>query len=333
MFVLVGVAVGALLLSWLVGRSVQRLTRGRFERFLSMAQVRSQRAFSTLAVASALYYALPVAGLPPEALFHLRHWDQLVAIGTAGWFVTKLLHVAEELVFRRYPRTPADERIRRTRTQTKVIGQTIVALVVLLTVGLMLLTFRPVRVLGITVIASAGVFTLLVGVTARQALQMAISSIQMAFSGALHADDVLVVEGNWGQVEEIELTHVVVRTWDKRRLVIPSTYFTSKPYENWTRFGGTVAGSVDLILDYTADLKELRDEAQRLLEASTAWDRNDWELQMTDMGQQSVTVRITVTARDGASAWNLRCEMREGMVEFLRTHHPQWMPRRPKFEA
>ncbi|MEU4475705.1 mechanosensitive ion channel domain-containing protein [Micromonospora sp. NPDC023888] len=333
MFVLVGAAVGAFLLSWLAGRAVQRLTRGRFEPFLSMARVRSQRAFSTLVVASALYYALPASGLPPEVLFHLRHWDQLVAIGTAGWFLTKLLHVGEELVFRRYPRTPADERIRRTRTQTKVIRQTTVALVVLLTVGLMLLTFRPVRVLGITVIASAGVFGLLVGVTARQVLQMAISSIQIAFSGALHLDDVLVVEGNWGQVEEIELTHVVVRTWDKRRLIIPNTYFTSKLYENWTRFGGTVAGSVDLILDYTADLEQLRDEAQRLLEASTEWDRNDWELQMTDMGTQSVTVRITATAGDGPSAWNLRCKLREGMVGFLRTDHPEWMPRRPKFEA
>jgi small-conductance mechanosensitive channel len=332
--VLAGVGGVAFLLSWVLGRSLRPLLRGsRFEGFLRRAQVHSQRAFSALAVALSMYYALPVTGLPSKTLSHLRHWDLLVAIAAAGWLVTKVLHVSEEWIFQRYPRSPTDERIRRTRTQVRVVRQTSVALVVLVTLGAMLLTFRPVRVFGISLLASAGVFGLVVGVSARQVLSAAIASLQMAFTNALHLDDVVVVDGQWGQVKEVQLTHVVIRTWDHRQLIMPNTYFTSTPYENWTRFGAGVVGAVDLVLDYTADLDELRGEVGRQLAASSVWDRGDWGLQMTDMGEQSVTVRIIATARDGPSAWDLRCELREGMVAYFRDHHPQWMSRRPHYEA
>ncbi|MEV0425141.1 mechanosensitive ion channel domain-containing protein [Micromonospora sp. NPDC050495] len=332
-FVLILTTVVALLVTWLVGRLARRLLKARVERFLSMARVHPQPAFSILAVAWSWYYALPATGLSPEVLFHLRHWDQLVAIGAAGWFVTKLLHLGEQIIFWRRPRIFEDERIRRTRTHVKVIRQTAVALVLLVTVALMLLTFRPVRAVGISILASAGVLGLLVGITARESLRMAIAGLQIAFSAAVHLDDVLVVDGDWGQVEEIALTHVVLRTWDKRRLVLPNTYFTNEKYENWTRFGSTVAGSVDIHVDFSADLNQVREAARRFLEASPAWDRGDWEVRMTDMGEQTATVRITATARDGHCAWSLRCELREGMVAFLRTEHPQWLPRRPKYEV
>ncbi|GAB3964700.1 mechanosensitive ion channel [Plantactinospora veratri] len=332
--ILVAVAGGAFVLSLLLGRALRPIGRGhRLRNFLQTAQVRGQRAFSVLSMALAVYYALPATGLPAETLEHLRHWDLLVAIGTAGWLTTKVLHVVEESIYRRHPRTPTDERVRRTHTQVRVVRRATVALVVLLTIGTMLLTFRPVRVLGLSLLASAGVFGLVIGVATRPMISAAMASIQMAFTDALHIDDVVVVDGQWGQVEEVQLTHVVIRTWDERQLILPSTYFVSKPFENWTRFGARVAAAVDLVLDYTADLEELRAEVGRQLATSSLWDRAGWGLQMTDMSEQHVTVRITVTAEDGPSAWNLRCELREGLVRFLRDHHPQWMPRRPHYEA
>lgn len=137
----------------------------------------------------------------------------------------------------------------------------------------------------------------------------------------------VVVEGEWGRVEEIKLTHVIVRLWDERRLVLPTTYFTDMPFQNWTRNEARVLATVTLHLDYSASADELRTEAHRIVEASPLWDRRDWVLQVTDTTESSMVVRVLASAADGPSAWDLRCELLEGLIRFSQVRHRQWLPR------
>src|SRR6185312_7026642 len=176
-------------------------------------------------------------------------------------------------------------------------------------------------------LTSAGVVGALIGLSARTALANAFAGIQVAFADGLHVGDVLVVEGEWGRVEEVKLTNVVIRLWDERMLILPTTYFTERPFQNWTRNESRVIGKIQIHVDHTADLDDLRREARRLVESALLWDRSQWVLQMVDATAQTVIVQVQASAADGASAWDLSCDLREGLIRYLRDQHPQWLPR------
>ena len=167
----------------------------------------------------------------------------------------------------------------------------------------------------------------MIGLSARTALGNAFAGIQVAFADGLHVGDVLVVDGEWGRVEEVKLTNVVIRLWDERMLILPTTYFTERPFQNWTRNESRVVGKIQIHVDHTADLDDLRREARRLVESSPLWDRGQWVLQMVDATHQTVVIQVQASAADGASAWDLRCDLREGLIRYLRDQHPQWLPR------
>lgn len=196
------------------------------------------------------------------------------------------------------------------------------AVVTILAVGLILTTFRPVCLFGVTILTSAGVIGAVLGLSARTALGNAFAGIQVAFADGLHVGDVLVVDGEWGRVEEVKLTNVVIRLWDERILILPTTYFTERPFQNWTRDQSRVIGKIQIHVDHTADLNEMRREARRLIEASPLWDRDRWVLQMVDATPQTVVIQVQASAADGASAWDLRCDLREGLISYLRDQHP-----------
>lgn len=199
--------------------------------------------------------------------------------------------------------------------------------VTIVAIGLMMTTFEPIRLFGISVLTSAGVIGAVIGLSARTALGNAFAGIQVAFADGLYVGDVLVIDGEWGRVEEVKLTNVVIRLWDDRRLILPTTYFTERPFQNWTRHETRVVGKVQIHVDHTANLDDLRVEAQRLIEASPLWDRHQWVLQMVDANPQTVVIQLQASAADGPSAWDLRCDLREAMVRYLRENHPQWLPR------
>ncbi|MBE1490980.1 mechanosensitive ion channel family protein [Plantactinospora soyae] len=308
------------------GVLVRRVARGRYKWLLEPLRRACRRPAAVVLLVGALYYALPPG--PAGWQRDLRHATLLVLVAVGAWLVIKALHAAEAVVFSRLPSDlVTTRRVRRARTQIRPMRRLTVAVVTILAVGLILITFRPIRLFGISILTSAGVVGAVIGLSARTALGNAFAGIQVAFADGLQVGDVLVVDGEWGRVEEVKLTNVVIRLWDDRMLVLPTTYFTDRPFQNWTRNESRVIGKIQLHVDHTADLDDLRQEARRLIESSPLWDRDRWVLQMVDATPQTVVIQVQASAADGASAWDLRCDLREGLIRYLRDQHPQWLPR------
>ncbi|MEV4813774.1 mechanosensitive ion channel family protein [Micromonospora avicenniae] len=308
------------------GVLARRVARGRYSWLLEPLRHACRRPAGAVLLVAALFYALPPG--PGAWQRSLRHAILLVLIAVCAWLVIKALHVAEAVAFSRLPSDPVtSRRVRRARTQIRPVRRLTVAVVTVVAVGLILITFRPVRLFGVSILTSAGVVGALIGLSARTALGNAFAGIQVAFADGMHVGDVLVVDGEWGRVEEVKLTNVVIRLWDERVLILPTTYFTERPFQNWTRNEFRVVGKIQLHVDHTADLDDLRREARRLVESSPLWDRDQWVLQMVDATPQTVVIQVQASAADGASAWDLRCDLREGLVRYLRDQHPQWLPR------
>ncbi|MCG5461872.1 mechanosensitive ion channel family protein [Micromonospora sp. MED01] len=316
----------AVVVDLISGLVVRRVARGRYRWLLEPLRHACRRPAATLLLVGALYYALPSS--PVGWQRHLRHVVLVALVLSGAWLVIKALHVAEAVAFSRLPGgAVASRRVRRARTQIRPVRRLTVAVVTIIAIGLILITFRPVRLFGVSVLTSAGVVGALIGLSARTALGNAFAGVQVAFADGLHVGDVLVVDGEWGRVEEVKLTNVVIRLWDERMLILPTTYFTERPFQNWTRNESRVIGKVQIHVDHTADLDDLRQEARRLVESSPLWDRDQWVLQMVDSTAQTAVIQVQASAADGASAWDLRCDLREGMVRYLRDRRPQWLPR------
>jgi small-conductance mechanosensitive channel len=216
---------------------------------------------------------------------------------------------------------------RRIYTQVSVIRKIIITAVVIIAAGSILMLFDPVRQFGTSILASAGIAGVIIGFAAQKTLGNVLAGIQIALTQPILIDDIVVVEGEFGQIEEIALTYVTVRTWDLRRLVLPITYFIEKPFQNWSRVSTELLGTVILSLDYQVPLGELRKELKRLVENNPKWDRKVCGLQVTDTKVSTIEVRCLVSGTDPGKTFDLRCEVREGLIEFLRREYPESLPR------
>ncbi len=262
-----------------------------------------------------------VAAIVAEQVLHI------LLIAAAAWLVIRMLLVAEGLLFQRLPiDVPNNRRRRRVRTQIAMLRRLTAVTVTLLAVATMLTTFTPLRTLGASLFASAGVAGVVVGLAAQATLVNVLAGLQLAWTDMLRFDDVVLVEGQWGRIEELTLTFVVVRLWDERRLVLPTTYFTKTPFENWSRRETRVLGSVVLHVDYHAPVAELRAEARRLVQESPLWDGRDWVFQVVDSTPSTMVVRLLASSADAPSSWDLRCELREGLIGFLASRYPDALP-------
>ncbi len=249
-------------------------------------------------------------------------------IGSAAWLLTTVAQVAEEAVLRTYRVDVADNRHnRRVRTQVSFMRRLVVALVVVVAVAAMLLTIPEVRTVGTGLIASAGLLSVVAGLAAQSTLTNVFAGVQLAFTDAIRVDDVVIVETQFGKVEEITMTYVVVRLWDDRRMVLPSTYFTTTPFENWTRTGSQLLGTVLLDVDWRTDFDAMRGQLRRVLEADELWDGRVGVLQVTDAVGSVVQVRVLVSAADAPSIFDLRCHVREALVRWLVASDPAGLPR------
>jgi small-conductance mechanosensitive channel len=276
---------------------------------------------AVMIVANQVELPLKMAGLLKQGL-------SLGIIATVAGLVVALLKAGEELVLKRHHVDVADNlEARRMQTQIRVISRTLVILVVVVGAGAMLMTFDKVQTIGASLLASAGIAGLAVGIAARPLLSNLIAGLQLALTQPVRLDDVVIVEGEWGWIEEITSTYVVVRIWDLRRLVIPLSHFIEKPFENWTRRTADILGTVYLHTDYTVPLEEVRKELTRIVEASPHWDGKVASLVVTDAKEYTLEIRALVSAVDSSKAWNLRCEVREKLIEFLQREHPQCLPR------
>lgn len=270
---------------------------------------------------------LPLAGLSPVPHARVRHGLLIAIVVTVAWLLDRLLRVVEDTTADRLDLDARDNLVARRRlTRVRLIRRVGTTLIVILAVAAVLLTFDQARSVGASLLASAGLLGLVAGVAARPTLANLMAGMQVAFTEPIRLDDVVVVEGEWGRVEEITLAYVVVQLWDRRRMVLPTSYFTDQPFQNWTRRQAQIIGPVSLYLDYRAPVGRLRRELDRLLEGSEHWDGDVAALQVVDTTETTIQVRALASAEDAPTAWDLRCEVREGLIDFLRREHPEALP-------
>lgn len=271
---------------------------------------------------------LPMATMPEGLRESLRHGVALGLIGAVAWGIVALLGVLEDWAATKYPVDAADNlEARRINTQIKVLRRVVVVVVGILAISLMLMTFPAIRQIGTSLLASAGLAGLVAGMALRSTLANLFAGIQIAITQPIRLEDAVIVEGEWGWIEEITTTYVVVKVWDLRRLVLPLTYFVEKPFQNWTRTSARLLGSVHLYVDYGVPLEALRAELTRILGSSELWMGEVCVLQVTDAKEHTVELRALMDAKDSGSAWDLRCLVREKLIDFLRREYPQSLPR------
>jgi small-conductance mechanosensitive channel len=318
-----GLAVGAGLVALLVVSLVVRIGRGYGSTSVLTQVGLCARPLMALAMATAI---ATMANLFSTA----TGWQRVTTvlfIGAACWLMLRTARVAELVMFNRLRMDVVDNRrIRRARTQVTLLRRVLAVAVVLLGIAGALMTFPEMHAFGASLFASAGIAGIVAGLAAQTTLANMFAGMQLVFTDAVRMDDVVVVEGEWGWIEEITLTYVIVHIWDERRLVLPTSYFTSKPFQNWTRNEARVLGSVVLYLDYETPLTRLREQARIVIEASPLWDRQDWVLQVVDTTEHAIVVRVLASAADGPTAWDLRCEIRESLIAFLQENCPKALP-------
>ncbi|MAX70380.1 MAG: mechanosensitive ion channel protein MscS [Flavobacteriaceae bacterium] len=245
-----------------------------------------------------------------------------------AWFLIILLRRIKRQVLKHYDITKEDNlKSRKLYTQFNILEKVIVFVIILTSIGLILLSFESIREIGVGIFASAGLAGIILGLSAQKVFGALMAGIQIALTQPFRIDDAVVVEGEWGWIEEINLTYVVVRIWDKRRLVLPSTYFLEKPFQNWTRSSADIIGTVFLYTDYNVPFDALREELKRILDNTDLWDKNVQVLQVTDSKEYTVETRILVSARNSPTAWDLRVHVREKMIDFIRENYPESLPR------
>ena len=319
----------AVVLAWVVHRAgamlLTRLTRGMPVAATVVRFVRPAARWWLMFVALQLVWQGAPDTIPMIA--SVRHINGVLLLGCLTWMGLRAVAGVAQGVIDQHPVNVVDNlSARRIHTQAKVLSRTVMVVVALAGVALMLMTVPGARQFGTSLLASAGVVGLVVGMAAQPVFGNLIAGLQLALAQPIRLDDVLIVEGEWGRVEEITGTYVVLAIWDQRRLIIPLKWFIENPFQNWTRNSAEIIGTVFLWTDYRLPLAPLRAEAQRLCEASPDWDRRLCLMQVLDAGEHSMQLRVLVTAVDSGKAFDLRCFVREGLIAFISREYPQFLP-------
>lgn len=319
-------AAAALVLAEILHLLMRRLRR-RSELAADLSRRARQPARLTLVLAAVLG-ALRSTGPVGRWDQPIEHAVLIALIASVGWLVGAIAFVVEDAALQRYPLdVPDNRRARQVRTQVTVVRRVTVAVLAVVAVGAALITFPAVRAVGASLLASAGIAGVVVGLAAQSTLSNLFAGLQLAFSDWLRIDDVVVVEGEWGRVEDITLSYVVVHLWDDRRLVFPTSYFTSKPFQSWTRNEAALLGTVELDVDWSVPVEAMREELHRIVEGTELWDGRVSVLQVTDAVGGFVRVRALVSAADAPTDWDLRCLVRERLVAWLQQNDPRALPR------
>ncbi|MDU0371615.1 mechanosensitive ion channel family protein [Hymenobacter endophyticus] len=327
-----GVVLGSAAVGWLLARLFFKAL-GRYARrestFLAQAVGRHMcQPASWFLPVLVISFTLPLTLLPSQALEVARRLVETALLTTFAWCLVKAVDVVQALVERYYQITSEDNlRVRKLFTQLQFVKKLTVSLIIFVTLALVLMSFATVRKIGTGLLTSAGIASVIVGFAAQRSISNLLAGFQIAFTQPIRLDDVLVVEGEWGRVEEITFTYVVLRIWDERRLVLPLNYFIEKPFQNWTRTASQLLGTVFLYTDYTIPVAEVRAELQRLVAAHPLWDKRVCVLQVTDSKERTLELRCLVSASNSSQAFDLRCDVREQMVHFIQQHYPESLPK------
>ncbi|NNF19302.1 MAG: mechanosensitive ion channel [Flavobacteriaceae bacterium] len=255
--------------------------------------------------------------------YYFRKGSSLLLIFAITWLIIQVITLAKDLVVQQYDMNTANNlRARKVYTQFNILERIAVFLLIILALGIALMSFESIREIGVSIFASAGVAGIIIGFSAQKMIGTILAGIQIALTQPIKIDDVVIVEGEWGRIEEIRLTYVVIAIWDKRRLVVPTTYFIDTPFQNWTKTSSDILGTVYLYLDYTVPFDQLRDALTRTLENTELWDKKVNNIQVTDSKPHHVEVRALMSAKDSPTAWDLRVHVREQLITFLQSNYP-----------
>jgi small-conductance mechanosensitive channel len=258
----------------------------------------------------------------------LRDINILALISSLTWLGTRLSAAVGEIFIQMHPIDQQDNLYaRRIHTQARVLARCMTVLAIVVGVASVLMTFPSVRQIGASLLASAGIAGVVAGMAARPVLGNLIAGLQIALTQPIRVDDVVVIHGEWGRIEEIAGSYVVVRIWDQRRLIVPLQWFIENHFQNWTRTNSQIIGAVFLWVDYRMPLDSLRQELAHLCEEAPEWDKQVQVLQVTDANERAMQLRILVSSADSSLSWNLRCRIREGLLVFIQQQYPDYLPR------
>ena len=275
-----------------------------------------------------VYPLLGIVTLPIDQEATISGILKVLTVMLLAWLATCAVRVVEEVVLRHFDASVKDNlTARRVHTQIKLFRQVVLFIIVIVAASVVLMMFDQLRVIGVSLLASAGIAGMILGFSAQKVLGNLLAGIQIAITQPIRLGDVLIVENEWGWVEEITLTYVVVKIWDLRRLVIPISHFLEKPFQNWTRTSADILGTVFIYADYTIPIDKLREELTRILQSTDLWDGKVNGLQVTDAKEHTLELRALMSAADSPKAWDLRCLVREKLVTFVQEHYPHCLPK------
>lgn len=317
----------AITLHWLAFKLVLRALPGHMHTTGSLIR-QARRPLRLASVLTALVLVIPSTQLPPGWEGALQHIVLLILIVLIGWTAILLVNHFTKRSVGRYRLDAEDNLVaRKFVTQARVLRRTANIVIGIITAVTALLTFEGVQEYGTSLFASAGAAGLVLGLAARPVLSNLIAGLQIAITQPIKLEDVVIVENEWGWIEEIFATYVVVRLWDWRRMVVPLSYFIENPFQNWTREQANVIGAVEWQVDYTMPVEKMRDKLEEIVKSSDNWDKNVVNLQVTDSVGDGMKIRGLMSARTSPRAWDLRCEVREKMIAWLQTEYPEALPR------
>lgn len=253
--------------------------------------------------------------------------DILLVLAFANILIN-CVKVAEDYVYHVYDLNKADNlKERKVRTQLSFIRKLFVAIIIFVTIAIILLSFESMRKIGTGLLTGVGIGGIIIGFAAQTSLGNLLAGFQIAFTQPIRIDDVLIAENEWGRVEDITLTYVVMRLWDQRRLILPINYFITKPFQNWTRISADLIGTVFIYMDYSIPLDPIREEFVRLLGLTRLWDKKVQVVQVTDAKEHTIEVRFLVSSGNSSDAFDLRCYIRENIITFIQKNYPESLPR------
>ncbi len=276
----------------------------------------------------ALMIVVPSLTFPAPILEVAQHLISLVLIGAIAWLAVNGTLGGRDMIMSRYDTEARDNlKARAVQTELTVMVKIIMVVVIVIAMATMLMTFSRIRQVGVSILASAGLIGIILGFAAQRTLATIFAGLQIALTQPFRINDVVIVEGQYGWIEEITLTYVVVKVWDLRRLIVPVSQFLEKPFENWTRVSSNLLGTVFLYTDYTVPVEEVRQRLLEILQGSDKWDQRAWGVQVTNANERTMELRALVSAADSAALFDLRCEVREKLLAFLQTSYPESFPR------
>ncbi|MDD5039060.1 MAG: mechanosensitive ion channel [Dehalococcoidales bacterium] len=326
--IIIGAGIIGIIIHLIVFRILSRISRRTSSVVDDSFVKHTRRPLKYIMILLAINIALPTLQLSQGFSYILNSLFRSMFIISVSWLIICLTVVAEDVILSRYNINVTDNlQARKIYTQTQIIRKILAVVIIILAVALILMGFDSFRQLGTGILASAGLATLVIGLAAQKIFGNFLAGIQIAFTQPIRIDDVVIVENEWGKIEEITLTYVVVRIWDLRRLVLPISYFIEKPFQNWTKVSADLLGTVFIYTDYTIPVKEVREELNRILKSSDKWDGKVCGLQITDAKEHTMELRALMSAADSSKAWDLRCEVREKLIEFIQKKYPDALPK------